>query len=91
VEDDEAIEEGVVVSNGGGNGGPVEGRHGRRVKQRVKLNDAIADVPLVGGGRRAQRLNGDGLAIVNCWDGDCCDVSRCASSVHSFTELTRIR
>ena len=68
MENDEAVEEVVVIANGVRHGSPVLGVHRRGVEQRVELDDAVADMALIGGGRRPEGRNRDGLAIEDSWD-----------------------
>lgn len=48
VEDDEAVKKVVVFLDGSGHVGPVVGRDVAGVEQRVKFQDGVADVSLVG-------------------------------------------
>lgn len=66
MEDDEAVEEGVVLADALGHGGPVACRDGGRVEEGGEFEDAVADVAAMSGGRRAERVDGCEVAITVC-------------------------
>jgi hypothetical protein len=65
VEDDEAVEEGVVLLDGAGNLLPALRGDGARVQERVELEDAVAYVAGVGAGGSPQAVKGELLAVLD--------------------------